>query len=261
MKRALPVVLVLVLLCACSSKKEAVRDTPQGSNVVPSASRHGATGDPRTTPRASDVTPAHPATAAQARRAPAPGVYTYRQSGSFTSSTRGTRTVPPQGTLTVGAPTDAGGAIRQVQTRKVDEDDTRRYTYLLFRDRVALEHATVSGFDCTLSPALKVLPEPAAVGQSWRVTSSCNEAPQISFTLDARIARSERRSVGVTTVDTLVVVSTLKVEAGAFSQTQDATTWVSPANHLIVRSVSHVSSSFGSGDLTEELVSLTPARA
>jgi hypothetical protein len=261
--RPLAAIALACALTACSGSSNTTA-TNAGPSAASSASRTAVPSLTLSPPAASQspsgtiASSPTPATAAQRALAPRAGTYTFRQSGSY-STASGKRDVPDTGTLTVRAATAyPGGGVQQVHERAVSSSRKTTFTYR-FTDRgVWLLHVVSDGFECSLAEPLQVLALPMRVGQHLEGETTCREFSSVSFSVTEDVVRTERRSVGGSTIDTFVIKSHIEVSAGAFSQTQDSTTWVSPAHHMVVRAETHAESAGYTADITEQLASLTP---
>jgi hypothetical protein len=116
-------------------------------------------------------------------------------------------------------------------------------------------------FVCQIDPPLLAIKLPMTVGASWRDTASCSG---LTMTYTAEVQRRATRTVGGIVVDTFVVRTVADASGDGIEQHSVSTMWISPLYRLAVRSVSTSDGSQGgfsfSSTMTEDLVSLTPAR-
>jgi hypothetical protein len=272
--RALGVV-TLLALAACSHNNAATRN-PSPSASAPATARPSATpsGGGTASPRASGGTatetpaplPPPPGRATESTP-PAPGTYTYSQTGTASFGGQTTH-AEPSGTLSVARATLAPNGQRQRQSRRYSASRTRDQDLLftargIYLER-AVEHVGAGSFSqsvaCAPAKPLLAIELPLKVGATWSDEGECDGE---KIRIDAKIVRSESRSVGGTTVATFVVRSTVALIGSQYSATTKSDTWISPKYRLVVHATEQTDGTYGGApfarELTETLRKLNPS--
>lgn len=262
--------LALTLLVACSSTTPTATPTT-ARPTTPTTSSPAASptpGTPESTPSSAGsgtTTSARkvtPPPAASATTPTLPGVYTYEQEG--TQSFGGlTFAVDPEGSFTVSP---ARGTTQET-VRKYSSSRQRDATVRFDPDAISLVEATERvrfgaderSYRCKTAEPIVLLPLPARVGASWTGGGSCDS---LTVSYDARIDRTELRTIQGARLSTFVVKAVVSVRGDGLTQDSTLTMWFSPDHRIIVR---QVESSTGSLDgtpfgreFTETLRSLRP---
>lgn len=191
--------------------------------------------------------------------APATGRYTYRVSGSSKFGAT-EQDVPPTATLTVA---DLSGDDQRHTTTA--EGSESQSVYRFGDDAVLLVSIKTSQSGVTKEfrpqPPVVFTPVPLEVGDTWEWTIKSTDG-KTTVHQRSKAVRTERRTVGGTSIDTIVVSTTVTL-SGDVNATTQQTTWASQTHGLAVRIEQSTSGTFGalafSSKSTSELASLRPA--
>lgn len=220
-----------------------------------------------TTPRNGAASNAPADTVGSIDEPPSPGTYTYRQDGYQTFGTL-RFDFDPEGSFEVAAPEPDGTTTRQRTIRRYSSNRERESLTLFRSDAILLEEAIErigSGsarqtYTCRTPDPVPLLPIPWRVGSSWSGGGDCDG---LSLDYEATLRAVEQREVGGTEVRSLVIDAAYTIEGDDLRQETTATIWFAPDHRLVVRQVESSSGTFSGTpferELTEELVSLTPA--
>jgi hypothetical protein len=274
--RPLIVLALAVTLAACSGDKPKATSSPapigsRTSSGQPSPAESAApgalpsTGAPTT---GGGTTPTkgpspQPVQTASPAVPPAAGTYTYDQSGG-TSAGSFSIPVDDTGTLQIYAATKSGSDYRQRQVRRYSDKESGDQR-LLFTDKgiyIESSNATVYGMsqECETDEPLLGVRLPLKVGTTWSDSGTCSG---VTIKLTGKVLRTERYTVGGTSLNTFVVRVTAKGTSDQGSQTTTETMWISPDYRLTVHSVSDATGEAQGytfeRHVTESLRSLTPS--
>lgn len=203
---------------------------------------------------------------ADANKATAAGTYTLTTSGYVSSPGFGKQNAAGTQTLTFSAVKNGG----QHSSLHGDQGDTDQD--LLIRDKgtyIASLKLTSPAFnggkEFRPSPAVLLVPDPAAVGATW-VWNATSTDGKTKVKATNKIARIETVTVGGTKVPCVVITTHLQV-SGDVTYDAQVTTWYSPTYHLPVKdhTVGNGTASFQGApitfktDITSVMRSVTPA--
>jgi hypothetical protein len=241
----------------------AVTTTPTAAAGTKSPTSVGPNPSAGPTPAASPAPPA-PSTSTSTGPAPiAPGKYTYNQQGTFKVGVNSTST-PPQGTLTVDAPSADG---HQVTHRVSDPKSTNPpsdTTFLFKADGMFLEstHQNAGGasLSCTFNPPIPTPPWPPAVGKTLSGHANCD--PGFTTDVSGKITDTKQVQLDGHTYTVYVVETTITTHGSLESQTTQVN-WFSPDLRMTTHDESHTTGSYQgfsfTSDQTDDLVSGKPA--
>ncbi|HEX9711899.1 MAG TPA: hypothetical protein VGB52_05010 [Actinomycetota bacterium] len=273
LRRTLTAAALAVLALACSSTGDPAADrglpaavgsalagnpTPGGpGDGTPDATTAGGADTGGATGSAPAAT--EPRVVAARARPPAAGTYRYSQEGVSLFGP-----MPDEGTLVIGA-VDARG--RQTHTRTVSDNEVTeqrlRFTdggvLLLAVSQTFGSGAFAEPYECRFEPALIVIELPMTLGDRIDARSSCGD---LTIEYSARVLRTENRTIGGRTVETVVLRATITATDDGVSQTTTSTSWLSPVYRLVVRSEQRSEGTYEGvrfhTSLTEELLDLRP---